>query len=199
MKKSRQISIPVVVFLLLFSAIAYGITWTANKRLTNNAGWSVEPAIAVDGSKIYVVWQDDTYKGDQIYFKKSGDAGVTWTTNKRFTNNPGGSYAPAIAVNGSNIYVVWVEWNTLGSYDEIYFKKSHDNGSTWSANMNISNNPGTRSHSPAIAVDGSNIYVVWQDKTPPEGYAIYFKKSDDGGATWTTNKRLTQNVWGDLS
>ncbi len=40
------------------------------QRLTNNAGDSLSPAIAVDGSNIYVVWQDDTRGDPEIYFKK---------------------------------------------------------------------------------------------------------------------------------
>jgi hypothetical protein len=48
------------------------------------------------------------------------------------------------------------------------------------------------SRCPAIAIDSSNnIYVVFYDRTPgnPE---IYYKKSEDGGDTWTT-QRLTWN------
>src|SRR4030043_390533 len=190
MKRLRQIFITVVVILLLFSAIAYGDTWTTGKRLTNNAGSSSYPAIAVDGSNIYVVWEDNTPGNLEIYFKKSDDGGVTWTTNKRLTTNAGARY-PSIAVNGPNIYVVWTAYTTPGSF-EIYFKKSEDGGVTWSPNKRLTNNSGI-SCCPAIAADGPNIYVVWQDDTPGN-YEIYFKKSDDGGATWSANERLTNNA-----
>jgi len=191
MKRFRQIFITVLIFLLLFSAVAYGDTWNPNKRLTDNTGYSYGPAIAVDGPNIYVVWCDLTPGNYEIYFKKSDDGGATWTTNKRLTNNAGYSMYPAIAVDGSDIYVVWND-DTPGNY-EIYFKKSDDGGATWTTNKRLTNNAGT-SYFPAIAVDASNIYVVWNDDTPgnPE---IYFKKSVDGGATWTT-KRLTNNAGG---
>ena len=190
MKRFRQIFITVVISLLLFSALAYSDTWTASKRLTNNAGSSSYPAIAVDGSNIYVVWEDNTLGNLEIYFKKSDDGGATWTTNKRLTTNAD-ARCSSIAVNGPNIYVVWTAYATPGSF-EIYFKKSDDGGATWTTSKRLTNNAGP-SLLPAITVDGSNIYVVWYDDTPgnPE---IYFKKSDDGGATWTTNKRLTNNA-----
>jgi predicted neuraminidase len=191
MKRFRHIFITVVIVLLLFSAVAYGGTWTTTKRLTYNAGWSEYPAIAVDGSNIYVVWQDNTPAShSEIYFKKSDDGGDTWTTNKRLTYNAGYSEYPAIAVDASNIYVVWQD-DTPGNH-EIYFKKSDDGGDTWTTSKRFTNNVGS-SRRPAIAVDGSNIYVVWEDYTPGNA-EIYFKKSDDRGDTWTTNKRLTYNA-----
>jgi len=188
MTRFKEIFITGVIFLLLFSAMAYCDTWTPTKNLSNNAGGSVVPAIAVDGSNIYVVWEDGS-GNPEIYFKKSVDGGATWTPNKKITNNVGNSDAPAIAVDGSNIYVVWHDY-TPGNA-EIYFKKSVDGGATWTTSKRITNNAGT-SEASAIAVDGSNIYVVWHDNTPGN-FEIYFMKSLDGGATWTT-RRLTNNA-----
>lgn len=46
---------------------------------------------------------------------------------------------------------------------------------------------------PAIAVDSSdNLHVVWYDDTPGEE-DIYYKRSTDGGDTWTASQRLTWN------
>jgi hypothetical protein len=70
MKKFRQIVITLVIFLLLFSAMVYGDTYTANKRLTNTFGDSEYPSIAVNDSNIYVVWEDYTPGNFEIYFKK---------------------------------------------------------------------------------------------------------------------------------
>jgi len=166
-----------------------GTTWVT-KRITNNAGWSGDPVIAVDGPNIYMAWEDDTSGNYEIYFKKSDDRGITWTTNRRLTYTTGYSYAPAIAVNGSNIYVVW-EDSTPGN-NEILFKKSTDEGTTWTTNTNLSNTAGG-SYDPSVVVDGPYTYVVWDDNTPGN-YEIYFKKSDDDGTTWTTSKRLTNNA-----
>ena len=91
-------------------------------------------------------------------------------------------------MDGSNIYVVWDD-NTPGNY-EIYFKKSDDGGVTWTTAKGLQTMQ-VPLYDPAIAVDGSNIYVVWDDDTPGNG-EIYFKKSDDGGATWTTQKAHKQ-------
>ena len=242
MKRFRQIFIGVVIVLLLFSAMAYGDTWKPNKMITDTLGDSKYPAMAVDGTNIYVVWQDTPdLLNEEIYFKRSVDGGVTWKATRNLSNTTGDSYAPAIAVYGLNIYVVWqdytlgnseiyfkrsedggVTWkttknlsnNTLGSYNQgiavdgssiyvvwedytplypdIYFKRSEDGGVTWKTTRNLSNTA-AYSNTPAIAVDGLNVYLVWQDNTPGN-FEIYFKKSVDGGVTWTTTKRLTNNA-----
>jgi len=60
----------------------------------------------------------------------------------------------------------------------------------WSSSKRITWNSGD-SYDPRIAVDSSdNLHIVWQDNTPGN-YAIFYKKSTDGGATWSSNKRLT--------
>ena len=44
---------------------------------------------------------------------------------------------------------------------------------------------------PAIAADSHNhIHLVWSDGTPGN-YEIFYKRSTDGGAKWTTSDRLT--------
>lgn len=48
------------------------------------------------------------------------------------------------------------------------------------------------STTPAVATSWPNVYVVWSDDTPGNK-EIYFKKSIDGGSTWQTAKRLTNN------
>ena len=192
MRRFNQICVAVVMALLLFSPGVYGDTWSAIKRLTRNAGQSQYPSIAVDGSNIYVVWYNYTPGNPEIYFKRSLDAGATWTADKRLTDSEGFSSSPSIAVDGSNIYVVWWDYDHPTGNSEIYFKRSVDGGGTWNAKMRLTRNPGFSSN-PSIAVDGPNIYVVWEDDSPGNR-EVYFKRSVDGGVTWKANQRVTRNA-----
>jgi len=167
-----------------------GATWQSAKRITNNAAGSVCPKLAVDGSKVYLVWYGSATGNIEIYFAKSLDGGATWKAAKRLTDNEGKSYVPDIAVAGANIYVVWYD-DTPGN-NEIYFKRSTDGGETWEGAKRLTSNPGA-SQAPAIAANGSKVYVVWLDDTTGNK-EIYLRKSADGGATWKTPKKLTNNV-----
>ncbi len=135
-----------------------------------------------------VVWGDDTSGNFEIYHMISTDGGATWGGVNNLSNAEY-SVNPSVAAEGSNIYVVWEDYNyTLGNY-EIFFSISTDDGATWTL-KNISENSGA-SVSPSLAVDGSNIYVVWTDYTTGNA-EIYLGMSTDGGATWTL-KNISQN------
>ena len=165
-----------------------GESWPGIKRLTRNSGSSEYPAIAVDtNNHIHVVWQDDTHGNYEVYYKKSTNGGVTWTS-KRLTWNSGDSYRPSIAIDTNNhIHLVLYD-DTPGNY-EIFYKKSTDGGTTWTKAKRLTWNSGSSEY-PAIAVDTNNhIYVVWQDDTTG-GHNTYYKKSTNGGVNWT-GKRIT--------
>ena len=174
-----------------------GVTWTSSRRLTWNSGESGPVAIAVEPvANIHVVWKDDTPGNSEIYYEKSTDWGVTWTSSQRLSWNSGESRSPKIAVASGNLHLIW------SNSEEIYYKKSTDGGATWTASKRLSWTSGS-SNRPAIAVDSSgSLHVVWYDRTPGN-LEIFYKRSTDEGATWSTNKRLSwtsgASEWPDIA
>jgi hypothetical protein len=171
-----------------------GTTWPEYKRLTWNAGGSYVPAIAAGSSStIHVVWYDYSPGNGEIYYKRSTNGGVTWESSRRITWTSGSSYAPAIAVDSMNtVHVLWRD-NTNDSNDEIYYKQSTDGGTTWSNNKRLTWNAGD-SHNPAIAVDSTDkIHVAWNDDSRGSSMEIFYRRSVDGGISWSKLKRFTWN------
>jgi len=168
-----------------------GATWTPAKRLTWTSGNSWNPAIVVDASgKLYLVWRDSTPGFDyEIYFKKSTDGGGTWTPSKRLTWTSGLSSYPNIAIDSvGNLHLVWTD-NAPGN-DELYYKKSTDEGASWSKMKRITWTPGYSNY-PAIVAEPSNyIHTIWEDDSPGNNQ-LYYKKSTDEGASWSKMKRIT--------
>jgi hypothetical protein len=166
-----------------------GTNWTT-KRLTFNSGSSAPTSVAADSNNhIHVVWHDETPGNAEVFYKKSADGGINWTT-KRLTFNPSSSYIPTIATDSNNhIHVTW--FNYVQGSDEIYYKKSTDGGASWSSKR-LTYNSGY-SRMPAIATDSSNyIHVTWHDSTPGND-EIFYKRSTDGGTSWS-KRRLTWNA-----
>lgn len=184
MKMTKKASLFVAV--LLAAAVTLQAAWTKN-RLSFTSVNSYEPSVAALGSYVYAAWYSDGPGNFEIFFRRSLDNGLTWQSTQRLTNALGNSFCPRVAASGTNVYVVW-EDSGPGNY-EIYFLRSPDNGVTWQSAKRLTNLSGT-SVSPAVAVNGANVYVVWKDDTPGN-YEIYFRKSTDYGATWQAKQRLT--------
>jgi CARDB/BNR repeat-like domain len=164
--------------------------WTPIKRLTWTSGGSYEPVIAISSNgHIHIVWSDDTPGNAEIYYKRSTDGGTTWSSARRLTWTSGQSYGPATAIDSNNtIHIVWRD-DTPGNA-EIYYKKSTDEGTTWSSVQRLTWNS-VYSITPALAIDSNNnIHVVCRDDTPGNG-EIYYRRSTDGGTIWSSFKRLT--------
>jgi hypothetical protein len=171
----------------LFAQVAPA-DWPVARRLTVMSGDSRTPAMAIDSSgDLHVVWAEDiTPPNYEIYYKKGTDGGATWTTSQRLSVTPGGSQEePAIAIDSSgNLYVVWYD-STPGNL-EIYYKKSADGGTTWTADQRLTWTPCVSwsgpmgSGWPDFAIDSSgNLHIVWLDKPPQQcnsEFEIYYKK-----------------------
>jgi len=116
--------------------------------------------------------------------------GQTWSPIIRLTWNVGASSFPAIARNiGTCLHLVWHD-NSFGGNNEIYYKRSTDGGATWSAAKRLTWTAGN-SIFPAVAIDSADgVHLVWNDKTSGED-EVYYKRSTDGGVTWSNAKRLT--------
>jgi predicted neuraminidase len=172
-----------------------GVTWKANQKITPGGTCTAAPCHSIDsltasGTNLYLV----TEKSGDIFLRRSSDNGATWKTPVNISSNAGRSSNSEIAVSGTNVYLTWFQANTANTSHDILFRRSADSGATWKSKVNLSNDPGF-SHSPDIAASGSNVYVTWNGEVtfPDERtfMGILFKNSNDGGATWTSVKVLS--------
>lgn len=149
-----------------------GIIWGKQKRLTKNNGISSSPTVAVLGTHIYVTWWDTTSGNAEIYFRSSNDNGTTWGETRNISHNAGGSYYPVITTLDGDIHVVWGDYSP--GNQEIHYRWSSDNGTTWSKTKRLTRNAGSSSFPDIVGVSNF-IHVVWMDKTPGN-WEIYYKR-----------------------
>ncbi len=148
-------------------SIDKGITWSTPVRLTSNSGYSSRPVIAIDRDAVYVVWND--YRDDrwQVYFIKSMDGGLSWTSESMITNSPVGAWKPDLIQKDARIYLVWVDYRDGNA--EIYYKTSIVKGAIWSDEVRLTNNPGL-SINPKVVRDLKR--VIWEDNSTAD-WEIY--------------------------
>jgi hypothetical protein len=115
----------------------------------------------------------------------------TWSKLKRLTWNSGRSWDVSIAIrSGDDLHLVWQDSSTPYSTHEILYKRSTDGGTSWSSTRRLTWTH-SNSFNPAIAADSANnIYIAWEQYIPGD-FEICYKKSTNGGNTWSGDKRLT--------
>lgn len=171
---------------------------------------------------IYVTWtQFDEYgssnptKKSSIFFSKSTDFGATWSTALKINNIDGSCIdnsttvegaVPTIGPNGE-IYVSWSGPNG------IVFKKSLDQGVTWSANeipilpshqwdfsvpgIDRTNGMPITACDTSPSVYNGTIYVNWSDQSNGTNDTdVFLSKSTDGGNTWSSPLRVNNDPSG---
>jgi hypothetical protein len=170
-----------------------GATWDSGQTLLYENYKTAHPAVAAADSNVHIVfWSNRNGNNHEIYYFRSTDYGTSWNGEPiRLTNAQKTSRHPSIAVSGTNnIHVVWQD-NRDGN-DEIYYKRSTDNGVTWEQDMRLTNAPNSSRH-PSIVVSGINIHLVWQDNRTGND-EIYYKCSTDEGVTWEPDVCLTNDI-----
>lgn len=104
------------------------------------------------------------------------------------------SFAPALAVNGNIIYIVWSD--SVNDNQEIFLVRSGDGGLSFSVPLNISETADP-SNNPRIAISGTSLYVVWEEfVTIRDESDIFFRKAEDnaGVLSWSSSQNLSFSV-----
>lgn len=194
-KTFRIVCILFIVHSTLMNKSSFG-QWEPDVRLTNAPGVSYPSYnnarnIAVSGDTVHTVWFDNRGgKYYAIYYKRSTDGGINWGADLALTDGiVTGALYPSIAVAGNIVHVVW--HSELDNGYEICYKRSEDGGITWTTDIRLTNVP-LFSGYPSLAVSGNIVHLTWYDERDGN-YEIYYKRSTDGGLTWETDTRLTNN------
>jgi len=181
-----------------------GVDFGSSKIKISTSGKASQPTISSQGSFVYIAWRDRSTGSGDIYFKRSTNAGSSFSSSFiNLSNNGGDSTLPLIRSTGIFVYIAWRDAST-GNGD-IYFKRSTDNGATMQSLLNISadskvsgNTVGLTNEGPDMDVSGTNVYVTWAnviDDTDPDlpHIDILVRKISSNGATLNPIKNISND------
>jgi hypothetical protein len=156
-----------------------GTTWELDRSITSTT--SQFASVAVSDSIVHVVYADFRFGPDvpKIYYIRSLDDGTTWGAETMLADDSA-SWYPSVAVSGSCVHAVWPD-NRNGDPSEIYYRRSVDNGTSWDADIRLTDNV-SESREPSVAVCGSHVHVVWHDNRDGN-WEIYYKRNPTGNPT----------------
>ncbi len=155
------------------------------------------PAIALGrDAATYLIWDDyrSGSNGD-IYFSKRTASTGTWSANVRVNDDTRGSATqsePKIAVTADGAAVaVWSDFRS--NQWNVYSARLTAGGSTWSANIRVTDNTSSRKWTPDLVVgpDGT-AYAVWEDDRGGNS-DVWFAKLPAGASAWTANQKLSDD------
>ena len=127
------------------------------------------PKIAVDGSYVYVTWEDDSnYSGlgtnSKIVYKRKSILG-TWpaATEVVSTESSNAANNPQIAIDTTYVYVTW-DGATTDSHRDVYYKRKGLGDASWPVSTETVSSdrlPTTEdAYRPVVGVDTNNVYIA---------------------------------------
>jgi hypothetical protein len=121
----------------------------------------------------------------------STDNGNNWSEVQQLTGSNRDSDHPAIAINGSNVHIVWMDhYDKYGNptMGAIFYMNSTDSGLTWSEDINLTE-MNLDANYPYIAVNNSKIHIAYS-KEISGLWQGYYRRSEDNGIAWTGEVKI---------
>jgi hypothetical protein len=177
----------------------------------SDAGGKWLPQVAYDGGVPVVVWIDERDRGlqdlplEHVYAAR-GAAGGGFGRNVRVdAGNPvalaahlNNKWSPTLAVAAGKAFVAWSDFRDYNW--DIYFARSDDGGRTFGPNVRVDDFGGVErlNERASLAVDArGRVHAAWTDLRAREPDTnIFYARSDNGGGTFSANRRLDDSANG---
>ena len=171
-----------------------GASWSPEKTVQDDDFNLFDPAVVgTPSGRVIVAWRVDGPEGRRIQYSTTDDGGATWVGHPT-PYDPERVHdvdQPALAVAPSGdiwlIYraVVEEQWG-------LWYQVSIDDGETWSGPERLQDGH----HRTSIAGTTDGLVLAWQqgrwnDELGFHNGDVYYRTSDDEGATWSDPVRYT--------
>ena len=171
-----------------------GQTFATPVRVANGAsGNQTNPALTVDSSgTLFLAWEDRSGGDSDISVAKSTGAWNSFGAPAKASDGLGGSdqIGPSVVLSGGTVYVAYEDRQ---SDRDIRVAVTPSASLAFGSSVRVNDDAGNAwQEAPSLAVDSANtVYVAWYDRRNVDPL-VYISRSANGGATWSTNARVSE-------
>ncbi len=146
----------------------------------------MSPAIAFDGTNYFVVWADQRSNAWDICGTRINQSGSVLEPNG-IAISTAANYQeePTISFDGTNYFIVWQD-RRGGTYYDIYGTRVNQSGTVLNPSGIAISTAANNQTAPAIAFDGTNYLLVWEDYRNGN-FDIYCTRVDQSGNVLNPN------------
>jgi hypothetical protein len=198
-----------------------GQTFTSASKTTGPLGWPLPAGGAVTSNgHVYFAWGGYEKSGNatgnaNLFVTRSTNGGATWSVTNIDTAGAGpacaedcgwGYLATQMVMatdDADNLYLLWDGSSSAGDPGRVYFSRSTDGGTSWSAKEDVSAAPANINHNfPAIAASGNgDVRISWMDTRQGGPFSqafwnTYYRRSTNGGLTWSSEIDVSDHTAG---
>jgi len=138
---------------------------------------------------------------------RTSSESTTWSEERQLTFDPIDEWNVTIddidelpdieATRDNQLWVVWRS-DVAGNY-EIYYKIHNPLAGNWTNDKRLTFNSAIDTNPAIIQTSDSKIWVFWAREITPGNYELFYKTTTNGGISWSSETRLTNDPRYDAS
>ncbi len=150
------------------------------------------PSIAVDDNSLYMMWEDDRFGFEELFFSTSPKNNIKFGKDMPVVEEAGSQVLPSIAVLNGTVYVAMMNKKNW----DIDFTEGHAVNGIYKFDKPVRVNDdasGNWHYAPSLAVDDEkNVCIAWLDARNGN-YDIYFSHGIKENERWRLSKNIRVN------